>query len=716
MLDSAQAKMTQTARPFNRPESNDDVDLRHLAGTIWRGKWIILTCAVLAMLAGGYYAVVVAVPKYAATARLSLQVRNENVVDLESVISGASTEQAAMNTEVEVIRSRGLIEKLVVDLNLISDPEFNSSLRPNPPYSIANIKAGIREFLSEPAIDDPVDPDQKIMINTVDEVLQSLAVSTMRKTYLFDIKATTESRAKSALLANRLAELYLEDQIAIKFQATENAVSWLSGRVGDLEVELKSKEDAIKELRAETALISPEALDALTRQAKDVRDRLAETRLSVAAAQDRVEQLVALQQGDDAEAVVTATGDASLKRLIARVGTQDADARKLFDSRFDLLVQREINDAERAASQIAALDVSYARLQDRIAGQTADLAELQQLDREAQAIRVLYETFLTRLKETTVQIGLQQADSRILSLATPGIYVEPRKGVILAVSLLLGAMIGTGIVLLREVMQDGFRTAGDLEDYTGHTVIGQIPRMPLRKRAALVGYLRDKPASATAEAIRNLRTSILLSDVDNPPRVILSTSSVPGEGKTTLAIALALNLSGLGKKVLLIEGDIRRRSLNEYFDANPGGSLVSVVAGTGSIEDAVVHDDQLGADIIMGDKSATNAADLFSSERFYDFIAAMRQAYDFVIIDTPPVLVVPDARIIGGLADAILYAVSWDKTSRSQVADGLRQFSSVNLGVTGLVLSQVDPGGMKRYGYGGRYGAYSNFGKEYYDA
>ena len=311
---------------------------------------------------------------------------------------------------------------------------------------------------------------------------------------------------------------------------------------------------------------------------------------------------------------------------------------------------------------------------------------------------------------------LQQADSRILSEATPGRYVEPRKSRILALSLILGGMFGVAIVLARQFLHTGYRTADELEQYTGTTVLGQIPMMPVRARRGLIKYLQDKPTSASSEAIRNLRTSILLSDIDSPPKVIMSTSSVPGEGKTTQSIALAHNMSGLGKKVLLIEGDIRRRAFTEYFDQKPKGGLMSALQGDVPISELVFFDERLGADVLMGEKTSVNAADVFSSDRFQEFIDRARDSYDFVIIDTPPVLVVPDARVIGQSVDAIIFSVKWNKTSKSQVVDSLRQFSSVNLKVTGLVLSQIDPKGMQRYGYGGKYGAYSRYGKKYYGA
>jgi capsular exopolysaccharide synthesis family protein len=315
-----------------------------------------------------------------------------------------------------------------------------------------------------------------------------------------------------------------------------------------------------------------------------------------------------------------------------------------------------------------------------------------------------------------VQVGVHQPDSRLLSPARRGSLVAPRRSRILALSLILGVMAGSALVLLREFLQNTYRTAEDLEKDTGLLVLGHIPVIPARSRAAAIDYLADKPTSAPAEAVRDLRTSILMSDVDNPPRVIMTTSSVPAEGKTTLSVALAQNLAGLDQRVILVEGDIRRRSFAEYFPAaSDRGGLLSVITGKVALEDAVWRNEPMSFDVLMGERSKVNAADLFSSQAFQRLIARLREAYDYVIIDTPPVLVVPDARVIGQQADTIVFVVSWDRTTRTQVRDGLRQLQSVNLRVAGLVMSQVDPAGMKRYGYGDKYGAYSRYAKGYYD-
>ena len=704
------------ARASEPPVDDDEIDLMELFRALWRGKWLIMLISVVALFAGGYYAFGVAEPQYRSSATLTVEMRTNQVVDIESVISGASTETAALNTEIEIILSRRVLGKVVDELSLTEDPEFNPALR--TPSALSQVVGSVKGLISSGEATETAGSSETKSPRdvTIDALRRALSASVQRDTYVFTISATTGDARKSARIVNTLAEQYIEDQIAVKFEATEQAAEWLSTRVTELEENLREREDVLTQARAETDLISAEALEGLNLQAKDLRERLAEMRERAATAQNEVDLLRDLRASGDRAALLEETNDLELRRLLEAIRSGDDDAEAMFDQRVDTLVANAEDVYDRLRGQVEALAASYRNLQDRIDRQSEDLVRIEQMAREVEATRTLYETFLTRLKETNIQRGLQRADSRVLSEAILGGQIAPRTPRILALSLILGAMGGAAIVLLRQFMHNTFRTASDLEAATGLPVLGQIPRMPIKARKDLISYLRDKPTSASAEAIRNLRTSLWLSDIDNPPKVIMSTSALPREGKTTQAISLAQNLAGLNKKVLLIQGDIRRRTLAQYFDHVPKDGILTALSGEVPLNEVVFHDDQLGADVLMGEKSHANPADLFSSDRFSAFLDRAREAYDFVIIDTPPVLVVSDARVIGQHVDAILLSVAWAHTQRGQVIAALREFESVNLRVTGIALGQIDPKGMRRYGYGGKYGAYGAYGKGYYDA
>lgn len=694
-------------------DTDDEIDLLALAGALWRGKWWIALFAAVAVLIGGYYAYKVAIPEYTARATVALENRQEKVVDFQNVLSGLAGDQASINTEVEVLKSRALAEKLVRRLNLTEDPEFNVRLRPEPDF---DPKAYLRDLVLGPAPEAPAPTDRQIMDATIDSVLKAINVSNKRQSYVFDITAVTTSAEKSALMANTLADIYITDQLDAKFEATQKAVEWLNARASELKSELERMESRLKEFESGTTLVSPEALAALNVQLKQQRERVEEAAATAKAKAAEVAALEEALQTGDLERMAEIAQDRTLKRVLdlVRSGSASEDD---FRARFQQIVDRARLEQQRAESQEAALRTAVAELESQIEQQSADLVTMQQMQREVEASRTLYEYFLGRLKEATVQQGIQQPDSRVLSPAVvPTAPSAPRRTLVLALSLLLGLMGGAGFVLVREMLHNTFVTADDVERRTGVVVMGQIPLVPARGRRKIIDYFAEKPTSAAAEAVRNLRTSVLLSNVDNPPQVILFTSSQPGEGKTTDSISLALNLAGLGKKVLLVEGDIRRRTFGQYFDTSNRKGLLSVLSGEAKLEDVVLHEDKLGFDILLGEKSNTNAADVFSSEKFHRFVADLRKIYDYILIDTPPVLVVPDARVIASSADAILYAIKWDSTPKSQVEQGLRMFETVNLRVTGMVLSQIDPKKLKHYGYGGKYGGYYGYGATgYYD-
>ena len=698
---------------LNLPDGND-FDLVAMLKALWRGKILIVAVTLLALLIGGFYAYVLATRYYTSDATVALESRQEQVVDIESVVTGLSGDQATINTEVEVIRSRGLIEKLVERMDLIEDPEFNWRLRPKPSFSIKGELAELRTRFFGPRTGAAEPSDRRDLDATIDRVIQAVTVSNIRQSYVFRITVTTEDARKSAAMANTLAQLYILEQLETKFDATEQATNWLTERVAELQVQLEAAEAEVKEFNTNANLVSADGLEGLNRQIKDLRDRQRETAMDAADAEARLKTLQDAADSDDLDLITATINDPTINRVVQMIrnsGGSDPNTAAL-DARLEQIIARAELEVTRTKSQLAAIEQSIAEQEGQIELQSADLVKLQQLQREAEASRLIYEFFLNRLKETSVQQGVQQADSRILSKAVVPIEPSaPRKSLIMGISLMLGLMLGSGVVILRELSQNTFRDSTELEARTGYSVIGQIPSIPARRRKNVLKYLTEKPTSAAAEAIRNLRTSVLLSNLDNPPQVIMSTSSIPREGKTTQSLALTQNLVGLGKSVLLIEGDIRRRVFAEYFELSGQKGLLSVLSGETPLSEAVVHEPDLGADILVGEKTKTNAADVFSSERFRTLIEAVREQYDYIVIDTPPVLAVPDARIIGKYVDAILYAVRWDSTTHRQVRDGLRSFEDVNVRVTGLVMSQVNVKGMKRYGYGYSYGAYS----DYYD-
>lgn len=680
------------------PSVSEEIDLLSLLRVLWRGKWIIGLFVFVFGASTVYYLQAVAVPTFRATSVVALDAQQNNIVDIESVVSGVSGDLASINTEVEVLKSRLLVERVVDILDLDELPQFNATLRDRPLFSVAQGLrmvglGGTRRELTPEEIKNAV----------IDAVLRSYTVNNVRSSYVFQITAQTENAALSRDLANALADTYIERQVEAKFEGTNRATLWLTERVAQLQIELEAAEQRAKDLSVQTDLVSPEALAAQERQIKELRDRVVDTQVSVASLDQKI---ALLEDTTDPLEFARISNDQALERLV-NSGSVDTHT---FRTRQQQVLDQLIAGRARTASQIEALQSSLELLETSAAEQSQDLVQLRQLQREAEASRQIYEFFLNRLKETSVQQGIHAPDSRVLSLAVaPRSPASPRKATTTAMMVLVGAVLGAALVLLRELTQSTFRTSEAIEEETSYRVIGQLPLMPVSRREKIFDYLLDKPTSAAMEAIRNLRTTVLMQSIDKPPQVLLSTSALPSEGKTTTSIGLAINLAGMGKNVLLVEGDIRRRVFREYFDIKGTKGLVSVLSGEATLEEAIHHNKKANLDVLQGESSMVNAADLYSSQTFGRLIATLRERYDYIVIDTPPVLLVPDARVIASYADSILFTVKWDATQKSAVKRALRSLEDVNLTVNGIVLSQMDNKRLKSYGYDS-YGGYGKSG------
>lgn len=702
-------------------EKSGEVDVLKLLNTLSRGKWRILFFTIVIGALGVYHAQYRKVPMYMATSTVVLDQRSAGgqVVDLQSPLAALQGNERTMNTEVEALMSRDLVAKLVDKMNLVEDPTFNATLRPvEEPlidFSISDlIKQGIA--LVAP---DMLPEEQEALPPTPDEIREwvilsvggSISVEALRFSYVFKINVMTDNPESSMRVANGLAEVYIEDQIAQKYEATEQATAWLNSRVAGLKIELEGAENQIKSFNSDAALLGPEGLAGLNRQLKVRRDRIAATREKTQDLTARIAALEAAKATGDITEMAEIAKDPGLTQLSRRL--DQTGAREAFNTGYDRLLQQASLELTRTRAQVTSLEGTLADLEDQVARQSQELLKLEQLEREAGAVRQLYEYFLGRLKETSVQQGVHRADSRLLTRAILPLFPSsPNKPLIVMVALMLGFALGCILVLLREMRQNTYRSPQELEQAVGLTVFAQVPKAPYTARRRLLKYLKTKPMSAMIEAVRNLRTSILLSSMDTPPQVIMVTSSLPGEGKTTQSLALAQSFSNMDKRVLLIEGDIRRRTLRKYLTNPKEAGLISAVAGKAPLDEIVLKDDVLGIDMLIGEKAAISAADFFSSNAFRSFMDNIREVYDVIIIDTPPVLLVSDARVIGRLADAVIYVVHWNQTTHAQVQEGLHSLNSVDVKISGLVLSQVNP--RQARSYGGEYRELYGYKNEYY--
>lgn len=682
--------------------SDDEIDLGKVFDLVWHRKWAILFFVFVTTVLGIAY-VQNATPLYESKATLIYQADEKNVTGLEGIAGGLSNEDAELNSQIEIIRSRKVIGQVVKQLNLDSDPEFVLNLREKNwiEVTVGNIINSIsKSFFTN----DPEGYQDRSQANSdiaIDTLIENLRVSVIRGTHVFQIKLETNSPEKSADIVNTIADSFIKDQISARLASTSQAADWLSVKVADLGDKLAVAEAAAAQYRSNTERNVTEA-------------NVAASNLNLKTARGRL---------DSFESSLAAATGSRLPRT------------------------------ERERNRYNLLKQDIEQLEKIVAKQTSDLLELRQLDREAVAAGTIYEHFATRLNEIEVQKGLQETDIQKLSEAIPRYNpTKPKKAIIVMMAALLGFVVGVSFVIMRRLMDRSFNDPVELQQRFNIPVVGTIPKGPGKSRAGLLSYAINKPASALMESIRDMRTSLSLpSGVNDTSEgqkdsVILMTSSVPGEGKTTSSILLALNSAALNKKVLLVECDLRRSTFYTYFghphpnpsrlkpaDAPkfpPRESLLDAVYQTSNWENAIWQEPKTKLNIIFGSEAPKlinqsrlknifsskstsdandfknkNAADIFASEDFENFIDRMRHQFDLIVLDCPPVLPVPDARLISKYSDTIIYVVHSGSTPERAVASGLRLFDNIGIKVDGLNLTQMQKGSSS-YGYGS-YGGYS---------
>jgi capsular exopolysaccharide synthesis family protein len=352
---------------------------------------------------------------------------------------------------------------------------------------------------------------------------------------------------------------------------------------------------------------------------------------------------------------------------------------------------------------VRAKEASLRKTLDTLQGSTAqqDKAQVQlhELERETQANKALYEDFLNRFKQTTAQEDLRQADARLVSSATPpGLPSYPNKTLFLNIAIAVSIFIGILVAFVLEHLDNGFRTPDQLEKLIGLSTLGMVPLVAKGPQPHEV--VVEQPVSQYSEAVRSVRTALRYSDVDDPPKVVLVTSSLPSEGKTVFATSLARSVARSGARALLVDCDLRRPVSSKLLGVDSGAGLVDYFDGDASLESIIGVDQRSGMHFITAKGGTANPQDILSSQHMRSFLELMRSRYDLIALDSPPILAVSDAIILSHIVDTTIYIVRWEKTPRHVVQGAVKAMRANGGPIAGAVLSRVNTRRHARYGFG----------------
>ena len=726
-----------------------EVSMREMLRILWRRKALLIGVMVL-LTTFAVVAVSQVTPRYRAETLVLIEQRESTVIDIESVISGLSLNSEGNNSEVEIVRSRRLAERLVDAVGLADWPEFapQRAAEPSRLNPLTHLPPAVRRALglrgqTDRDIDANLSERQLTVRDRaalVDRFLMTLDVAPLGRSFVIAVRFEAQDPELAALVTNTLGDLYIIDQLEAKFEATERATAWLNDRLASLRREVENSEGAVERYRTETGLIEGIKATLVAQQVSELSTQAVIVRAELAEAEARLGQILRLVErggADTAAEVLNSVLIRTLKEQESQLLQREAELGTEYGPRHPTMVNiraeldnlqgriaSEVNkivenlktEVNVARARVDALETDLRRLEARAGEANRAEVRLRALEREATASRLLFETFLNRFKETSDQDGLQQPDARVISYAAPPTWASyPKKKIIVALALVTSGLFGLALIFTIEHLDAGFRSSEQIEAQIGVPTLGLVPALTGLGNlgAKPEDYALQKPTSAFADSLRSLRTTLMLSNVDNPPQIVLMTSAVPGEGKTAISASLARLTAAMGQRALVIDCDIRRPRMHSVFNVANEGGLVEYMAGEATLSDIVRKDDKSDLHFITAGRSTPNSTELLRSEQMKSLLAMLRSQYDLIIVDSPPVLAISDACILSQICDVTVFVVRWREPRREAAIFGMRQLMRANGKLAGALLSQVNVRKHARYGFGDSGYYYGRYRKYY---
>ena len=712
------------------PEADEGgrIDLRQVQDFLWR-RWKLILATALVLSALTALVLTTVAPRYTGTAQILLEPRKSRVFGAESIVPDLSLDTATVDSQISVIQSSNLLTKVAAKENLAADQEFN------PPVSAGLLGLLTGSGGSDASASDPALAAEKVVTN----LRTHLEVSRVGRTNVLSVAVTSVSPVKAARLANAVANAFIVDQLEARYEAARTASSWLAERMDGLREQVRTSEETLAKFRRDKGLESASSEGKVTlseQQISELSTKLATARAETAEKRAKFEQAQRVQTtGGDLDAipdVVRSTVITQLRTQQAELARKEADLSARYNPNYPLVVnaraerrdlERSIrnevdrifanlrNDYEVAKAREDSLTASVSRVSGETGLDSETGIRLRELVRANDANKTLFENFLSKAKITQEQSSFEERDGRVISQAPqPTIPTYPKKTLLIAAAFVAGLLLGVAGGVSLDVLNAGFESPRALEEAARLPVLSSVPLLRAATRTVdgellePAEYLVKRPLSQYSESIRALRVSLQMADVDNPPKVVLITSSTPAEGKSTVAISLAFSAAAAGQKVLLIDCDLRRPQMSRLFGLDTKPGLVDVLTGNSDLEEVLAL--RGGLTVLPAGSKTPNPPDLLGSAKMTSLLSAARSSYDYVVLDSAPVGPVVDSRVLSHVADKVVYIVRWRTTPREIALQNL-DLVRMDRKVAGIALNLVDETKTSRYGanayYGGRY-------------
>lgn len=704
-------------------------DLRDIVSFLWR-EWLFIVSILAATVTIGTVTLLRQTPLYTASAEILLDSRRDKLSD--PVQNDLTVNLAEVENQMEVIRSTALLRR-VVDKEHLAPRE---DVPPASPRSREMAQEDIAELSQLPPA----------TTRGVQALKGGLAV-TRSKGHLITVSFTSPDPQRAARIANAIAAAYIVDKLDTRYEGAKRAAAWLTERIADLRGQVRESERAVQDFREKNNLQPGTAnLTLNQQQLADLNARLVAARAELAEKKARVDLLKTIDdKGGDVQRLlpdmINSPLVATLRNQLASVNQRESDLMSRYGGGHPLVVnvrseKRDIerslsaeiaklaanvrNEYEIAKARADSLDESLREVTGQVGSNSGAVITLRELERTVEVNRTLFEEFLKKAKITEEQSTFELRDARIITPALPpDAPSHPNKTRSMTIVVMIGLFLGIGGALCKELLNSGFTTPKEIEDLLEVPLLSSIPTM---NEGALVADGKPiripqlpivKPLGPFSESIRAVRSGIQMSDVDHPPSVIQVTSTVPGEGKTTIALSIASSTAASGLRVLYIDADMRRPSGSTILTDRRDVGLVDLLLGQTDVQTAIKLSEDFKFWYLPAGSRTQSPMDLLNSDRMKSLIESLKKSFDFIVVDSPPVGPVVDAVAISHLVDKVVYAVRWSATAREMVRHSIEKVSA-DKKVAGVVFNQVNAKRAQKYGkhayshyYGSRY--YRNY-------
>jgi succinoglycan biosynthesis transport protein ExoP len=690
-----------------------------------RRIWVILGVATIVLvIASAAFSLVPS--QYKASSLILIDLSSAPAIDREAAAGGQQVDSGFVDSQVEVLKSQAMLNRVVEKLDLNKDPVFNRQ------------SGGILSFLNFFFRNRRAEAKSGVMSPAVAKFIKSLSVERLGTGYVISVDFTWPDPIKAAEYANALSDAYLDNESETQLALMNRAANRLNEPLAGIAANVRNAEQAVEQFKVQNNLQDEHGVTLNGQQLSEINALLIKARADVAEHEAKYKQMQQLIAKDGSAASIAEVLQSSLinslkmqlvevrrreTQLSARyasnhpiagfdlvgVAAERRDLQVQIDKEVENVITSVKNDLDVAVSRQTSLEESLRR-----ASQSQNISKqasvrLRELERLAESNRAMYQSLLAQMKIAQEKSNVGETKARIVSRATAPIEPSfPQMTILVPLFAVLGLFVGVGSAYIIEKTEGAFYSAEDVDSMLCVRVLSEFPRItPVgnaqNQNLALARLLKEEPRGAYSESVRTLHVSMEMSLGSQSKRVIAVTSSLPSEGKSEIVLSLATSLASAGKSVVVVELDLRKPSIGRRLGiSNQPGILEFMAADSHDPENHQTYLQDLNIFLMVANTAIESPPTILASPKLAQAIDTLASRFDYVILDTPPLGPIIDTQLIANISGSLILVVEWGQTPREVVSRTLRQLAETKAQILGVVLNAVD---FRRQRHYSRYGS-----------